>query len=67
MMENTMWLAKPNLNNMTNSKTFEKVDEAVLYLEQITGYKMDFVRNKKTKVKTYDWELVGKLIEVKNG
>lgn len=62
-----MWLAKPNLNNMTNSKTFEKVDEAVLYLEQITGYKMDFVRNKKTKVKTYDWELVGKLIEVKNG
>jgi len=62
-----MWLAKPNLNNMTNSKTFEKVDEAVLYLEQITGYKMDFVRNKKTKVKKYDWELVGKLIEVRNG
>ena len=60
-----MWLAKPNLNNNTNSKTFDKVEDAVTYLEEVTGYKMDFVRNKKTKVKTYDWQLVGKLVEVK--
>jgi hypothetical protein len=36
-----------------------------LYLEEYTGFKMDFVYNKKTKEKTYDWELVGKLRRVK--
>jgi hypothetical protein len=42
-------------------KEFDDIKEAVLYLEEYTGFKMDFVYNKKTKEKTYDWELVGKL------
>jgi hypothetical protein len=41
------------------------MEAAVAYLEEKTGYKMDFVVNKKTKEKTYDWELIGKLKRVK--
>ena len=41
------------------------MEAAVAYLEEATGHKMDFVVNKKTKERTYDWELVGKLIRVK--
>jgi hypothetical protein len=46
-------------------KEFDDIKEAVLYLEEYTGFKMDFVYNKKTKEKTYDWELVGKLKRIK--
>jgi hypothetical protein len=46
-------------------KEFDDIKEAVLYLEDYTGFKMDFVYNKKTKEKTYDWELVGKLKRIK--
>jgi len=55
------FLAKPNLNNRTGEKIFDKIEEAVAYLEKKTGYKMDFVRNSKTKEVVYDWELIGKL------
>ena len=61
-----MYMAKPNLNNSLHSKTFATKKEAVKYLEEVTGYKMDFEVDRKTKVKTYDWELVGKLVEVKS-
>jgi hypothetical protein len=60
--ENTMkYVAKPNLNNNTGLKTFDDIKEAVAYLEDYTGHKMEFVRHPKTKEKTYDWELIGKL------
>jgi hypothetical protein len=55
------YVAKPNLINNTGMKTFERIEEAVAYLEEKTGHKMDYVRNPKTKEVTYDWELVGKL------
>ena len=57
--------AKPYLNKNVGIKDFDNIEEAVKYLEDFTGYKMDFVKNKKTKVKTYDWELVGKLQRIK--
>jgi hypothetical protein len=57
--------AKPYLNKNVGIKEFDNIEEAVKYLEDFTGYKMDFVKNKKTKVKTYDWELVGKLQRIK--
>ena len=60
------YVAKPNLNNKTGMKMFSDMEEAVSYLEHATGYKMDFVRDKETNVKLYDWELVGKLIPFKN-
>ena len=59
------YIAKPYLNKNTGVKEFDDIKEAVLYLEGYTGYKMDFVRDRKTKEKTYDWELCGKLIRVK--
>lgn len=59
------YVAKPYLNRNTDMKEFDDIKEAVLYLERVTGYKMDFVRDRKTKEKTYDWELCGKLIRVK--
>jgi hypothetical protein len=40
---------------------FDTLAEAVKYLEEKTGHKMDFVVDRKTKVKTYDWEIIGKL------
>jgi hypothetical protein len=60
-----MYVAKPNMNNNTGMKTFSDVEEAIAYLEDKTGHKMDFVVDKKTKEKTYDWELIGKLKRVK--
>jgi hypothetical protein len=59
------WVAKPYLNKNVGIKEFPDVESAVAYLEEFTGHKMDFVRNKKTKVKTYDWELIGKLYRKK--
>jgi hypothetical protein len=59
------YIAKPYLNKNTGMKEFDDIKEAVLYLEDYTGFKMDFVYNKKTKEKTYDWELVGKLKRIK--
>lgn len=58
------YLAKPKLNNTIGQKIFSELEEAVAYLEQATGHKMDFVVDRKTKVKTYDWELVGKLKKI---
>lgn len=59
------YIAKPYLNKNVGMKEFADIKEAVLYLEEFTGFKMDFVYNKKTKEKTYDWELVGKLKRIK--
>jgi hypothetical protein len=59
------YIAKPYLNKNVGVKEFDDIVAAVNYLEAYTGYKMDFVVNKKTKEKTYDWELVGKLKRVK--
>jgi len=55
-----MFLAKPQFNGL-KQKMFETKADAVKYLEEITGYEMKI--DKKTGV--YDWELVGKLVEVK--
>lgn len=60
------YLAKPYLNKNLGMKEFERIEDAVRYLENYTGFQMSFEVNKKTKVKTYDWELVGKLIRVDN-
>jgi hypothetical protein len=61
MITDTRYLAKPNINNTTGQKVFDTLTEAVAYLEERTGHKMDFVVDRKTKVKTYDWEIIGKL------
>lgn len=61
-----MFIAKPNLNNSLGQKTFSGMEAAVAYLEEKTGYKMDFVVDKRTKERTYDWELIGKLKRIKN-
>ena len=58
------YIAKPYLNKNVGVKEFDDISAAVNYLEEFTGYKMDYVYNKKTKEKTYDWELVGKLKRV---
>jgi len=59
-----LYVAKPNLNNTIGQKSFEVIEDALIYLEEKTGHKMDFVVDKKTKEKTYDWELIGKLKRV---
>ena len=59
------YIAKPYLNRNTGIKEFSDIKEAVAYLERYTGFKMDYAYSKKTKEKTYDWEIVGKLIRVK--
>lgn len=59
------YIAKPNLNNTIGQKTFDKIEDALQYLEEKTGHKMDFEVDKNTKEKTYDWELIGKLKRVK--
>ena len=59
------YVAKPYLNRNTGMKEFDDIKLAVKYLEDFTGYKMEFVKDRKTKEKTYDWELCGKLIRVK--
>lgn len=55
------WVAKPYLNRNTGMKEFPTAKDAVKYLEDFTGYKMDFELNRKTKEKSYGWELCGKL------
>ena len=60
-----LYVAKPKLNNTIGQKTFDDMEAAVAYLEEATGHKMDFVVDKRTKEKTYDWELVGKLKRIK--
>ena len=73
-----MFVAKPSLNNNIGVKEFEDIHDAIGYLEQATGFEMSFEldRKKKKKLikegmpsleanelsKTYDWELIGKLI-----
>ena len=73
-----MFTAKPFLNNNLKKKTFDDIKKAVAYLEEVTGFEMSFEVDKKKKKqlikngmpsidandlsKTYDWELVGKLI-----
>jgi len=60
------FIAKPYLNKNKDMKEFSDIKAAVKYLEKVTGYKMDSeITNRKTKERTYDWELVGKLIRVK--
>jgi hypothetical protein len=59
------YIAKPYLNRNAGMKEFDDIKLAVKYLEDFTGYKMEFVKDRKTKEKTYDWELCGKLIRVK--
>ena len=59
-----MFIAKPNLNNSLGQKTFNDLKEAVAYLEEKTGHKMDYVVDKRTKERIYDWELIGKLKRV---
>jgi len=60
------FIAKPYLNKNKDMKEFSDIKEAVAYLEDATGYKMDYeITNRKTKERTYDWELVGKLIRIK--
>jgi len=60
------FIAKPYLNKNKDMKEFSDIKEAVKYLEEVTGFKMGSeVTNRKTKERTYDWELVGKLIRVK--
>ena len=60
-----MYVAKPKLNNSIGQKTFDNIKDAVAYLEKTTGHKMDFTVDSKTKEKTYDWEIIGKLKRVK--
>jgi len=73
-----MYIAKPSLNNNIGIKEFEDIHDAIGYLEEATGFEMSFEldRKKKKKLikdgmpsleanelsKTYDWELIGKLI-----
>ena len=59
-----MYVAKPKLNNTIGQKTFDNLKDAVAYLEKATGHKMDFVIDKRTKERIYDWELIGKLKRV---
>jgi hypothetical protein len=56
-----LYVAKPNLNNSLGQKTFPDLRAAVDYLEEKTGHKMDYVVDKRTKERIYDWELIGKL------
>ena len=77
-MVNYMFIAKPFLNSNKAIKEFEDLDNAVAYLEKVTGFEMSFEVDRKKKKqlikdgmpsleanklsKTYDWELIGKLI-----
>jgi len=56
------YLAKPRMNNSRFDKTFKTKDEAVTYLENETGHQMAF--EKVDGVRIYDWEIIGKLLEV---
>lgn len=59
------YIAKPYINSNRALREFDDIKEAVKYLEDYTGFKMDYIKDRKTKEKTYDWELVGKLQRVK--
>jgi len=59
------YVAKPYLNKDRGICEFNTLQDAVNYLEEYTGYKMDFVVDRKTKEKKYDWELIGKLYRKK--
>lgn len=66
-----MWKARPNALNDTNARTFETEQEAITYLESMTGQTMerDYRRARQNgKLVTLrgksDWELVGKLQRV---
>ena len=66
-----MWKAKPNLLNENDSRTFETEQEAISYLEKLTGQTLerDYRRVRKAgKMVTIkgksDWELIGKLQRV---
>jgi hypothetical protein len=48
-----MFKAKPNMNNNIGLKTFSSQDDAVRYLNLITGFSMQAV----------DWRSIGKLIK----
>jgi hypothetical protein len=72
-----MFIAKPNLNNMNDSKEFASKKEAAAYLEEFTGIEMAYEIDKKLRkvlmgkgmsksesleaAKVYDWEIIGKL------
>ena len=56
------YLAKPRLLNRRFDKKFKTKDEAVTYLENETGHQMAF--EKVDGVRIYDWEIIGKLVEV---
>ena len=58
------YVAKPKLNNTIGQKVFDRIEDAVTYLEEATGHRLDYVVDRKTKEKTYDWELIGKLKRV---
>ena len=60
-----MWIAKPNLNNNIGMKEFDTAKQGAEYREHFTGIEMAYDRNSKTKEITYDWEIIGKLWEVK--
>lgn len=60
------YIAKPYLNKNVGMKEFDNVEDAVRYLETYTGFKMSSGYNKKTKIRTYDWQLIGKLILIDN-
>ena len=62
----TQYIAKPNLNNDIGKQTFSTEGEAIVYLEEYTGYSMSFEKNKKTGVKTSDWYLIEKLVKEEN-
>lgn len=51
-----MYEANPTLNGRYR-KTFDTKEEAIKYLQKVTGYEMK--TDKKTGIN--DWELVGKL------
>jgi hypothetical protein len=59
------YVAKPYLNKDLGIQEFDTMEKAVNYLEEFTGYKMDYVVDRKTKAKKYDWELIGKLYRKK--
>jgi hypothetical protein len=59
-----MFIATPQFNGV-GRKEFATMKEAVKYLEETTGYEMNFDYPKGVKKvfenRVYDWELIGKL------
>ena len=46
-----MFVAKPYLNNNKDMKEFDCIQDAIKYLEQVTGYEMSFELDRKKKKK----------------